>query len=112
MTLFPDVQKRAQEEIDHVLGSGKYARLPVFQDKQNLPFVSALVSEVLRWGGILPLGAPRRAQQRDIYEGYMIPKDTTILPNVWYRCTDLIAFNLLIHDTGGYATMKLLILIQ
>jgi len=97
MLLFPEVQKRAQEEIDQVLDSGKYARLPIFQD---LPFVSALVLEVLRWGGILPLGAPRRAQQQDIYEGYVIPKDTTILPNIWYLCAFFISLYFLIRCRG------------
>ena len=77
--------------------------------EQNLPLVSALVSEVLRWGGILPLGALRRAQQQDIY---VIPKNMTVLPNIWYRCTDLIALYLLIRDAGGYVTTKLLTLTQ
>lgn len=53
MTLQPEVQKRAQAEIDSVVGLG---RLPSFGDRQNLPYVEALVKEVLRWNPVGPLG--------------------------------------------------------
>ena len=46
MTLFPDIQKRAQAEIDIVVGDG---RLPSFEDRERLPFVEAIVKEILRW---------------------------------------------------------------
>jgi len=36
MILYPDVQKRAQEELDKVLGG---IRLPEFEDKPSLPYV-------------------------------------------------------------------------
>ena len=44
MLLFPEVQKKAQEELDRVL----QGRLPEFQDEPNLPYISAIVKEVLR----------------------------------------------------------------
>ena len=53
MVLFPEVQKRAQAEIDTVVGSG---RLPTFADQPHLPYVNALVSEVLRWHSVIPVG--------------------------------------------------------
>lgn len=53
MTLFPEVQKRAKEEIDAVVGSD---RLPSFADRPNLPYVEALVKEVFRWNPVAPLG--------------------------------------------------------
>lgn len=46
MTLYPEAQKRAQEEIDAVLGQER--RLPDFSDEASLPYVGALVKEVLR----------------------------------------------------------------
>lgn len=52
MVLHPGPQKRAQEEIDRVVGSD---RLPTFQDYENLPYVRALVKEVMRWRGVGPL---------------------------------------------------------
>ena len=54
MAKYPHVQKRAQEEIDHVVGN---ERLPLLQDRQQLPFVDAIMSEVLRWKPAVPLGA-------------------------------------------------------
>jgi len=53
MVLYPDVQKRAHAEIDSVIG--KY-RLPAFEDRASLPYVGAIIREVLRWEPIVPLG--------------------------------------------------------
>jgi cytochrome P450 len=53
MVLFPDVQKKAQAEIDSVVGIG---RLPTFADQPDLPYVNAVVTEVLRWNSVGPLG--------------------------------------------------------
>ena len=55
MAKYPHVQKRAQAEIDRVVGND---RLPLVQDRQQLPFVDAIMSEVLRWKPAVPLGAP------------------------------------------------------
>jgi cytochrome P450 len=54
MTLFPDVQKKAQDEIDAVVGPD---RLPSFADRNSLPYTEALVKEVLRWNVVVPTGA-------------------------------------------------------
>lgn len=56
MTLFPDIQKRAQAEVDSVLGTG---RLPTLRDRDNLPYIDAVVKELLRWRPIFPLGQSR-----------------------------------------------------
>lgn len=53
MTLFPDVQKKAQAQIDAVIGVD---RLPTFADRGSLPYVEAVVKEVLRWHTVTPLG--------------------------------------------------------
>jgi hypothetical protein len=53
MSLYPDVQARAQHEIDEVVGTG---RLPGFEDRTSLPYLNALVKEVLRWNPVTPLG--------------------------------------------------------
>jgi cytochrome P450 len=46
MALHPEAQKKAQEEIDRVVGRH---RLPNFEDRDSLPYVNAVVKEVLRW---------------------------------------------------------------
>ena len=53
MTLYPDVQRQAQEEIDRVIGTD---RLPNADDKELLPYVTAIMLETLRWHPILPAG--------------------------------------------------------
>jgi cytochrome P450 len=49
--------KKAQTQIDAVVGRD---RLPMFEDQNNLPYVRAIVREVLRWRTVGPLGIPRR----------------------------------------------------
>lgn len=80
MILHPMEQKRAQEEIDRVVGSD---RLPNFEDRSSLPYVEALYREVLRWRPPAPLAFPRLADEDDVYKGYHIPKGTIVLANVW-----------------------------
>ena len=46
MTLYPDVMRSAQAELDKVVGRG---RLPTFADRPNLPYIEAIYKEALRW---------------------------------------------------------------
>ncbi|KAG8764652.1 hypothetical protein FRC12_007970 [Ceratobasidium sp. 428] len=85
MTLFPEKQRKAQLELDSILGQG---RLPGFQDQDSLPYIGALISEVLRWHPVLPLGIPHTCVEDIVYEGYALPKGTTILPNIWAMTRD------------------------
>jgi len=80
MTLHPEVAKKAQAEIDHVVGND---RLPTFADRDQLPYVEALVKEVFRWNSVVPTGVPHRAMEDGIHEGYFIPKGSLIIANVW-----------------------------
>jgi cytochrome P450 len=52
MTLYPEVQRKAQEEIDRVIGN---SRLPDHLDQDDLPYVQAVLKEVLRWHPVTPL---------------------------------------------------------
>lgn len=53
MLLNPDVQARAQAEIDSVIGT---VRFPVFEDRPSLPYIEAVLRETLRWHPAVPLG--------------------------------------------------------
>ncbi|KIP07601.1 hypothetical protein PHLGIDRAFT_70797 [Phlebiopsis gigantea 11061_1 CR5-6] len=75
-----EAQRKAQEELDRVVGTD---RLPLLSDRGSLPYVEALIKEVMRWHPILPLSVPRRTARDDVYEGYVIPKDTVVFPNNW-----------------------------
>ena len=58
-------------------------RLPQLSDQEDLPYVSALIKELLRWGCPDPIGVPKRVMEDNIYEGYYIPAGATIIENVW-----------------------------
>ena len=58
MAMYPNVQRKAQEELDRVVGKD---RLPDFQDQDSLPYINALIMELLRWHPIAPLGVPHRS---------------------------------------------------
>ena len=87
MTLFPEVQRRAQEEIDRVLGidwvSGGLGRLPTVADRRDLPYIDAVVKEVFRWHPVAPMGIPHMSTEADKYGDYYIPKGSLIMPNIW-----------------------------
>ena len=80
MSLSPDVVRKAQEEIDRVIGNG---RLPTSMDRPNLPYIEAVVKEVLRWHPVAPMGLPHTSTTEDVVEGYLIPKGSMVIANIW-----------------------------
>lgn len=89
MTTHPEVVALAQQELDEVLGG---ERLPDFSDKPRLPYVSALLKEVLRWGLPNPLGTPHQLREDDIYNEWFIPAGATVFYNLWA----------MFHDESAY----------
>ena len=85
MLAYPETQARAHAELDAVVGRD---RLPTFADYPHLPYIRAMVKEVLRWRPIGPLGSPHRSIEDDWYEGMFIPKGTICIPNVWHMNRD------------------------
>ncbi|ESK89309.1 cytochrome p450 [Moniliophthora roreri MCA 2997] len=79
ISLHPNVQSKAQAELDRVLGD----RLPAFTDRQHLPYIDCICYELLRWNPVTPLGIAHYVSEEDEYCGYRIPKGTTVLPNTW-----------------------------
>ncbi|KAG0708961.1 cytochrome P450 [Suillus ampliporus] len=80
MLVHPEVQKRAQKELDDVLAMD---RLPTFADRSELPYIDCIVWECLRWNPVLPMGVAHLVSSNDEYNGYFIPSGTSVLPNVW-----------------------------
>ncbi|KAJ7142696.1 cytochrome P450 [Mycena epipterygia] len=85
MVLAPDVQRQAQAEIDSVIGG---ARLPSCSDREHLPYVSAVVTELLRWHSVAPLGVPHAALEDTVVDGHLIPKGSIIIANLWNMLND------------------------
>lgn len=100
MAKYPDIQRRAQAEIEDVVGKDT---LPSVEDETRLPYVVAVMKESLRYGPVAPLGKsessirtftelssqwvglPHRVVQDDEYLGYRIPKGATVVANIWYE---------------------------
>lgn len=102
MARYPAVFKRAQEEIDRVIGTD---RLPSFKDRDSLPYINALCKEIFRWENVVPagelyvhncfltflnnhsstLGVPHVTTEEDNYNGYYIPKGALVFPIIWYE---------------------------
>ncbi|KAH7883383.1 cytochrome P450 [Phlebopus sp. FC_14] len=80
MSLYPDVQRRAQAEIDEVVGNN---RLPTWADEASLPYVSSVIKEALRFAPVACLSLPHRVLCEDVYLGYRIPRGSTVIANIW-----------------------------
>jgi hypothetical protein len=90
MIKFKHVQRKAQEEIDRVVGKD---RLPNFEDREKLPYINALVKEITRWWPIAPMGFPHTTTEDVEYNGIQIRKGAFLLPAVWW----------FMHDPDVYA---------
>lgn len=98
MVHFPDVQRKAQESVDRITG-GK--RLPEFNDRDNMPYIDALRKECARFHPTVPfgimycilhrnwiltvsIGLPHQNSKDDVIDGYLIPKDSVVMTNIWF----------------------------
>ncbi|KAG8220784.1 cytochrome P450 [Butyriboletus roseoflavus] len=79
MILHPHVGHKAQEELDTEVGD----RPPTFGDRDRLPYIEAIVKEVLRWRPVAATGGPHVATEELTYQGYTIPKGAMIVNNLW-----------------------------
>ncbi|KAI5121763.1 hypothetical protein M0805_009574 [Coniferiporia weirii] len=80
MLLNPSVQFRAYTEITRVIGSD---RLPTLADRSELPYVNALMLEVLRCAPPTPLGLPHAPAEDNVFHGYAVHKGDLVLANIW-----------------------------
>nr|BAK09500.1 cytochrome P450 [Postia placenta] len=80
MTLYPDIQQKAQAEVDRVVG---FDRLPNFSDRLQLPYVEGLIKEIYRLNQVFPLALPHCATQDGVYAGYHIPEKSIVIANSW-----------------------------
>ncbi|CAO2206562.1 unnamed protein product [Urochloa humidicola] len=75
----PEVMRKAKEELTRVLGD---KLLVEESDVARLPYLQAVVKEMLRLRVALPL-MPRRAEADIEVNGYRIPKGTNVFVNAW-----------------------------
>ncbi|KAK7047097.1 hypothetical protein VNI00_006761 [Paramarasmius palmivorus] len=79
-TVYPETQKRVQEELDTVIGRD---RPPTFADQEMLPQTMGFVLESFRWRPVTSGGFPHKATKDIIWGDYCIPKGATVIGNVW-----------------------------
>lgn len=77
--MYPEVQRKVQEELDQALGD----RLPTMDDKNQLTYLKAFCDETHRWRPGVPFGVAHAASEDDIYGEYFIPKGTIVAGNSW-----------------------------
>lgn len=80
MIAYPEVQKKAQKQIDEVVGED---RSPSWQDYSKLPYVAQCVKETMRWRPVTPLAFPHALSEDDWVDGMFLPKGTVIIVNAW-----------------------------
>lgn len=56
---------------------------PKYEDKVSLPYIEALIAEVLRMGSLAPIAVPHKATMDVELCGYQIPKGTVLLMNIY-----------------------------
>uniref|UniRef100_A0A0W0F3X1 Cytochrome P450 n=1 Tax=Moniliophthora roreri TaxID=221103 RepID=A0A0W0F3X1_MONRR len=86
MCLYPNVQRRAQAEVDSAVGRD---RLPTYADQDKMPYLEALMKEILRRHISVPTGGlPHTTTENDIHDGYFVPKGSIVLANIWKMARD------------------------
>ena len=80
MAQYPSVQEKLQAEIDEIVGD---SRLPSLADRPVMPYMDAVLHELLRVSSIAPLGVQHKVMKDVDFHGYRIPKDTMIFANLY-----------------------------
>ncbi|XP_063268531.1 cytochrome P450 1A4-like [Prinia subflava] len=78
--LYPDIQRKIQEELDRTIGRERRPRL---SDRGTLPYTEAFILEVFRHSSFMPFTIPHSTTKATVLNGYYIPKDTCVFINQW-----------------------------
>lgn len=75
----PEVMQRAQSELDTVVGTD---RVVSESDLEHLPFLEAVVKEVLRVQPGAPIGVNHESREETVVAGYHLPANTRLIFNI------------------------------
>ncbi|XP_026304030.1 cytochrome P450 2E1 [Piliocolobus tephrosceles] len=76
---YPEIEEKLHEEIDRVIGP---SRIPAIKDRQEMPYMDAVVHEIQRFITLLPSNLPHETTRDTIFRGYIIPKGTVVVPTL------------------------------
>ncbi|NWV08479.1 CP1A4 protein, partial [Ptilonorhynchus violaceus] len=80
VALYPDIQRKIQEELDQTIGRERRPRL---SDRGTLPYLEAFILEMFRHSSFLPFTIPHSTTKATVLNGFYIPKDTCVFINQW-----------------------------
>lgn len=76
---------KAQALLDAAVGR---ERLPTFEDRPKLPYIDAIIEELLRWRPAGAAGVPHFGKVESVYNGFRIPANSVVIPNHWAMTRD------------------------
>ena len=76
----PEIQKRCQNELDSVIGPDDILTM---EDWHKLPYFNAVFYETQRCTSLSALGVTRSPNKTTTLNGYVIPKQSIVMPNVY-----------------------------
>ena len=80
-----DIRRTLQDELDRVIGKD---RLMSEEDISNLPYLQAIVKEMMRMHPVGPLLAPHESTRACEVAGFYVPEKTRLLVNIWSLSMD------------------------
>lgn len=89
MIQYQHVQEKVQKELDQVIGS---TRLITCSDKTALHYTNAVIMECFRCANLLIFNLPHATAEEVEVEGYKLPKNTVIFPQLGMLMRDEKAF--------------------
>ncbi|XP_076472648.1 steroid 17-alpha-hydroxylase/17,20 lyase-like [Babylonia areolata] len=75
----PEVQRRAQEEIDGAVGTC----MPSVEHRPHLHYTQAVLQETMRMAPVVPMSLPHKSLCDTTVGGYDVPKNTMVMVNLW-----------------------------
>ncbi|KAL0086935.1 hypothetical protein F4703DRAFT_1927808 [Phycomyces blakesleeanus] len=78
---YPDIQRKMCAEIDAIVT--KYGRMPVFSDREEMPYIVAVLRENLRFRSSVNFSIPRYSTDDIEFHEYFIPKDTVLITSMY-----------------------------
>nr|XP_039258459.1 cytochrome P450 2U1-like [Styela clava] len=76
----PKYQEKIAEEIQETLGEDGITSM---KHRNEMPFTCAFIQELMRHRLLAPMSVLHKTTEEATLNGYTIPKDTNIAPNLW-----------------------------